>query len=284
MSKTKLAVLACALSTTMLSPAFAKEGGDQYPNGAEGFMAGALPPPGNYFINYAGYYAGELQDANGDTINGVEVNAVFDAVRYVHVTDKTVLGGSLGFGIILPIVKQEIKTPGGNLNDSGTGDITVHAFVLGWHSPTLHTLAGLDLNLATGSDNITADYHSFEPFWGITYLSAEGFEASTKLMYSMHQKNDNTNYQSGDEFHMDYTIAKHDGDLAYGIGGYYVKQLEEDSVNGVNNGKKGQALAFGPEIKYDRNGASFIAKWHHETGVKDRFSGDKLWFKYVTGF
>lgn len=284
MSVSRIALLSCALSSILLSTAHAKEAGDQYPNGAEGFMAGALPPAGNYFLNYAGYYAGELQDGDGNKINGVEVSAVFDALRYVHVTDKTIFGGSLAFGAILPIVKQEIKTPGGTLDDTGTGDITIHAFALGWHSPTLHTLAGLDLNLATGSDNITADYNSFEPFWGITYLSEDGFEASTKLMYSIHQKNDHTNYQSGDEFHMDYTIAKHDGDLAYGIGGYYVKQLEQDSVNGVKNGKEGQALAFGPQIKYDTKSGSFIGKWHHETNVEDRFSGDKLWFKYIRAF
>ncbi len=284
MLKVKKALILCALPVMMISTAHAKEGGDQYPNGAEGFMAGALPPPGNYFINYAGHYGGDLKDENGDTINGVEVSAYFDALRYVHVSKKTLLGGNMAFGAILPIVKQEIKTPGGTMKDSGTGDITIHAFVLGWHQPTLHTLAGLDIVLATGSDNITADYNTFEPFYGITYLNETGFEASTKLMYSIHQENDDTNYQSGDEFHMDYTIAKHDGDWTYGVGGYYVKQIGEDSVNGVDNGKKGQAFAFGPQVKYDSNGSSFIAKWHHETSVEDRFSGDKLWFKYITGF
>ncbi len=284
MKKSTAGVIACALSTLFVSASYAKEGGDQYPHGAEGFMAGALPPPGNYFLNYAGYYGGDLHNGNGDKVNGVEVSAYFDALRYVHVTEKTVLGGNMAFGAILPIVKQEIKTPGGTLKDSGTGDITIHAFVLGWHQPNLHTLAGLDINLATGSDNITADYDTFEPFFGMTYLSDDGFEASAKLMYSIHQENDSTNYQSGNEFHMDYTFARHDGAWAYGVGGYYVNQLDEDSVNGVDNGVKGQALAFGPEVKYDANGSSFIAKWHHETSVKDRFSGDKLWFKYITGF
>lgn len=283
MSKQIKTILACAVFAATSFNALAKEGGDQYPHGAEGFMAGALPPPGNYFLNYAGYYAGEFHDGNGDKVDGVEVTAIFDALRYVHVSEKTLWGGNLAFGAILPLVDQEIETPGPTFSDSGTGDITIHAFVLGWHSPTMHTLAGLDINLATGSDNITADYNTFEPFFGVTYLD-DGFEASTKLMYSIHQENDDTNYQSGDEFHMDYSFAKHDGNMAYGIGGYYVKQLEEDEVDGVKNGVEGQALAFGPQIKYDKDGASFIFKWHHETSVEDRFAGDKLWFKYITGF
>ena len=60
--------------------ALAKEGPDQYPNGAENFMAGALPPPGHYFINYLGYYSGKYRDHNGDEIPGLEVNATFNAL------------------------------------------------------------------------------------------------------------------------------------------------------------------------------------------------------------
>jgi len=42
-------------------------GGQAYPNGAEAFMVGAMPPPGITMINY-GYYghAGKLKDDHGD--------------------------------------------------------------------------------------------------------------------------------------------------------------------------------------------------------------------------
>ncbi|MFZ1574382.1 MAG: hypothetical protein WAT36_03925, partial [Chromatiaceae bacterium] len=44
------ACLATALA--LATPAAATEGGGgHYPNGAEDFMVGALPPPGTYFIN-----------------------------------------------------------------------------------------------------------------------------------------------------------------------------------------------------------------------------------------
>ena len=37
-------------------PAHATEsGGGAYPNGAEDFMSGAVPPPGTYVINYFNY-------------------------------------------------------------------------------------------------------------------------------------------------------------------------------------------------------------------------------------
>ena len=43
---------ALALAALTIGSAQAKDGGDQYPNGAETWLAGAVPPPGNYFLNY----------------------------------------------------------------------------------------------------------------------------------------------------------------------------------------------------------------------------------------
>ena len=85
----------------------AKEGGDQYPNGAENWLAGAVPPPGNYFINYFGNYSGTLRDGSGNKISpggkDIKVDATFDALRYVKVTDTVLFGGNYGFAAILPM-------------------------------------------------------------------------------------------------------------------------------------------------------------------------------------
>lgn len=72
---------AVALGVLALGSAQAKEGGDQYPNGAETWLAGAVPPPGNYFINYFGYYSGDLVDGDGKRVRGAGVDAWFDALR-----------------------------------------------------------------------------------------------------------------------------------------------------------------------------------------------------------
>ena len=65
MKKSSIALLVGGLFLAA-GAAQAKEGGDQYPNGAENWYAGALPPPGTYFINYFGYYGGKLQNGNGN--------------------------------------------------------------------------------------------------------------------------------------------------------------------------------------------------------------------------
>lgn len=85
---------AVALGTLAIGGAHAKEGGDQYPNGAETWLAGAVPPPGNYFINYFGYYGGDLVDGNGKKAPTGEVDAWFNAFRFVHTSEHKILGGN----------------------------------------------------------------------------------------------------------------------------------------------------------------------------------------------
>ena len=85
---------AVALATLAIGSVQAKEGGDQYPNGAETWLAGALPPPGNYFLNYFGYYSGDLVDGGGKKVPGAGVDAWFNAFRFVQITEHKVFGGN----------------------------------------------------------------------------------------------------------------------------------------------------------------------------------------------
>jgi len=267
----------------------AKEAGDQYPNGAETFMAGALPPPGTYFINYAGYYSGTLHDGNGNEINAVKVGALFNTLRIVHVTDIKIFGGNYLVHALIPLINQNIEVAGNDNKKTGTGDITINPFAIAWHWPEFHMVSGLDINLPTGTynqntpfENIGQNYYTLEPLVAGTYINSDGWEISAKLMYSIHSENDDTKYQSGDEFHMDYGVNKHNGPWSYGIGGYYLKQLGNDKQNNVSVGKKGKVFAVGPQANYTHNGMQFIFKWQNESSVENRFGGDIVWFKFIT--
>jgi len=285
------------MASTLVGMAFsiqAKEGGDQYPNGAETFMAGALPPPGNYFLNYAGYYSGSRHDSDGNEIDGFEVNATFNTLRIVHVSEKMIFGGNYVAHGLIPVVHQNIDILGGPFagenKKTGTGDITINPFAIAWHWPEFHLVSGLDINLPTGTydkdtpvKNIGTNYYTLEPLIAGSYLNKEGWEFSAKLMYSSHFENDDTDYDSGDEFHMDYGINKHDGAWAYGIGGYYLKQLENDEQNDTSiANSKGQVFAVGPQVKYNHEGMQFIFKWQNENSVENRFGGDIVWFKFIS--
>jgi hypothetical protein len=291
-------LLLLAAPALLASPSvFAKEGPDQYPNGIENFMAGALPPPGNYFINYLGYYQGDLRDNNGDKLP-VEVKATFDALRFIYVSNHKIFGGDWAVHAIVPLVYQKLETPDPSLGNDwvfGLGDITIDPLIIGWHfPPDWHITVGLDIYLPTGkynsndpTDSIGANYYSFEPVFSFTYLNQSGFEVSAKLMYNIKTRNDDTDYQSGDDFHMDYLIGQHFGPWAVGLSGYYLTQTTNDELNGQKvdpDGNRGQVFAFGPAVKYDHQGMSFVGSWNYETDVENRFQGNKFLFKFITAF
>jgi len=302
--------LAIALSALVATSASAKEGGDQYPHGSENWLAGALPPPGDYFLNYFGYYDGDLRDGDGDKVPGASVTAWFDALRWVKVTNQQVFGGNWAMHAILPVVHQELELGAGGKTVSGLGDIVFSPFVVAWHSGNWHWVAALDFYAPTGKyksgeprKSIGAHYWSVEPVFAATWLSESGWEVSAKFMYNIKAKNNDfrpapgapkMDYESGDELHIDYLVGKRFGPWGAGLSGYYVKQTTDDELDGRkipaaigpwSAGRRGEVFAIGPSVSYTTKGGTLlVAQWQHETEAENRFRGDKAWFKLVTPF
>ena len=290
-------------AAVLLSPvalagsAFATEGGGgAYPNGAEDFMAGALPPPGTYFKNYLTYYtASAFKDNKGhDLIPDFKLKVVADVLRFVHVTNYKFLGADWAVQAVIPVVYQDVTLGGRSDDRFGLGDIIVDPIVLGWHSKNFHITAGLDIYIPVGAysedrlANPGRNYWTFEPVLGITYLSNGGFELSAKFMYDFNTENDDTNYESGQEFHFDYTIGYHvNKQWAVGIGGYYYCQRTEDEKNGIKQGPggfEGRVFSIGPVVRYAYKNMSFALKWQPEFEARNRPEGDKFWFNLVYAF
>ncbi len=293
------AVLLCPVVLT--GPAYATEGGGgAYPNGAEDFMTGALPPPGTYFKNYMTYYtASTFKDNNGNDVTGptgqkFKLNVFAETLRLIYVTKAQVFGASWAMHAFLPIVYQDVTAPNSATDNRwGLGDIIIDPFILGWHLPNFHITTGLDIYLPTGTynqdhlANTGRNYWTFEPIVAMTYLSDSGFELSAKFMYDFNTKNNDTNYQSGQEFHFDYTIGYHiDKQWAVGLGGYCYIQTTNDEQNGVTppDGFKGQVYAIGPEAQYSYKNMNFTLKWQYEFDAKYKPEGNKFWFNFVYAF
>lgn len=298
-----------AISLISIGTAYAKEGGDQYPNGAETWMAGAVPPKGNYFINYTGHYGGKLRDGRGKKVSGAKVGAWFTAQRYIHMTDKKIFGADYGWHVIVPLVHQNLRLGGASKSRNALGDVTINPLILAWHRDNLHWAFGLDINLPTGAydskdarRSVGANYWSFEPLLAVTWLHDDGWEASGKFMYNIKTKNKDfrpepgarkMDYKSGQEFHMDYLLGKHIGQWGVGVSGYYLKQTTNDKVDGStlagsaawSRGRKGQVFSYGPTLSYTtQSGVMISGQWNHESKVRNRFGGDKLMLKLVTAF
>ncbi len=268
-------------------------GGGAYSNGAEDFYAGRLPPPGTYLFNYFNYhYADRLMDNSGHMIPvNFSYEVTGNGIRFMHVTNKKIMGADLAMYAVIPVAHIHVTYRNKSQSKTGLADITLNPFVLGWHWTDWHIGTGVDVKVPTGAysrfdiANIGRNYWTFEPTIGITYANKEGYETSAKIMYDFNTKNNATNYLSGQEFHVDYTLGKRIDKLQIGFGGYYYKQITDDELNGEKvKDYKGQAFAIGPQFRYYYKNMHFTCKYQYETLVKNRSEGQKLWFKLIYRF
>lgn len=289
------AITLVAAAALLTGTAQATEGGGGvYPNGNENYLVGAMPPPGTYWLAYSGYdHLTKLRDNNGDRINvpfDVKVGAF--APRFVWVTDTKILGGQLAWHVIVPLLNVDVSVAGQGQRKSGIGDI-VFGPGIGFHEGNLHYVFALDVNAPTGSykktdmANTSRNYWNLEPLIAISYVQPQGINADIKFHYDFNAENKDTTYKSGQEFHFDYALGYGFGNgWVAGVGGYVYQQVTADKLNGATVANaKGEAMGFGPSIKYDNGKGFFItAKWQKDFSVKNRAEGTALKVKFSIPF
>lgn len=296
-----LFVLLLLISMLTGNNALATEGGGGAGAiGAEDIYAGALPPAGLYYLNYLTYYtAGRLNDGSGNKAPiDFSVDATANVFRFLYMTNKTVLGANIGTQIILPLVNVNVSAAGHHENKSGLGDVQISPVILAYHGKNWHLATGVDLFLPVGNykagdlANIGRNYWTFEPVLAVTLTNESGLEFSTKLMYDINTKNNDTHYLSGQEFHGDSALAYHLDNWTFAANTYFYKQLTNDKLNGntvaaspVNSaGNKGQLFGVGPAIKYDYKNMSFTLKYQKEMMAENKPEGDRFWVKFLYAF
>ena len=286
-------VAAGLLSALAGSAQAAETGGTVYPNGAESFAAGAMPPPGIYGMVFAEHYSADrVNDASGNNLNvpGFKVRADAVVPRFIWVTGVKFLGGDLSFHVLAPIVNLSVSQGGRSQTQSGVGDITTGPGLGYHHSEHLHSLVGLDFYLPTGQynkgdmANIGRNYYAVEPLYILSYIDPKGFNGDIKAGYIFNQRNKATDYRSGQEFHFDYAAGWGLGNgWTAGVGGYYYQQTTSDRQAGIDLvNSKGSTFAFGPAVKYDSGKGWFATlKWQKEVRSENRAQGNALWLKAV---
>jgi hypothetical protein len=203
------------------------------------------------------------------------------------------MGGNLVSHIIFPLVNLQVNAGGNSQTKTGLGDITFGAGVAFHHSPALHSVIALDVVAPTGgynkSDmtNIGRNYWSWQPLYTASYIDPTGFNGDFKLTLNLNQKNKATQYQSGNELYVDYSMGYGLGNgWTVGAGGYWMQQLSDDTSNGTSvANNKGRAFAMGPSVKYDNGKGWFItAKLQQDMGVRNRAEGAAFWLKTIIPF
>jgi hypothetical protein len=298
MTKAKLALLPIILLGFSAAQVQATEGGGStYSGGVENFLVGATPPPGFYWLSYGQIYrANKLKDNDGNSIPvpGFKVSANALVLRPVWSTNTQLLGGNLIFHAVIPLVDLKVAAAGASQHKTAIGDVTLGVFGIGTHySPQLHTALALDIVVPTGQynknnlANIGRNYTSFQPLYALSYIDPKGFNGDFKLTFNINTKNRDTDYKSGNELFLDYSLGWGLGNSwTVGVGGYLRNQLSDDTQNGVkvpNNRAKN--FAIGPSIKYQPSQGWFItAKYQKETSTRNTTQGNAFWVKAVLPF
>lgn len=297
---TKIAA-ATMLATAALTANATEGGHTTWPNGIEIYGMGILPPAGTYGQVFVGNYTADtLRGNDGKKAADIDLRVTSITPRFVWVTDKKVFGGDLGFHALLPLMDMRLNIKNGPHDDKrGIGD--AHAgVVLGYHpSEKFHVAGGLDFVLPTGKYdkddiiNLGNNHYAAEAVLAMTYMDPSGFNGDVRLMYDYNFENNDTNYRSGDELHLDYTAGWGLGNgWVVGIGGHAYTQVTNDRCGSscpanaevrAAHGNKGQSFSIGPSIQYaSKNGWQLSAKWQQEDGVRNGTEGQAYWIKFTT--
>lgn len=209
--------------------------------------------------------------------------------------DVEIFGAQYATGLLVPIVDldldAELSTGGRTLGVSdsatGVGDLTLIPFALYWNKGNYNWSFAHYIVTPTGdygvdnSINESLNYWSFDTNFALTYLNPEtGRDLSFNLGYIFNATNDDTDYKTGEELHLDVVFNQFLSEtFAIGLHGFYVDQVSGDSGSGALLGDfKAEAAGVGPALlwstKVGSQDVSFIAKWLHEVHAENRLEGD----------
>jgi hypothetical protein len=304
-----LRLLIILVSTTWSSSVLAAEGGySNYIPGTYGdFAVAVAPDPGLLVRNDVYYYSADESRAvlQGQARADVDVSFTMNFLTAFYTTDLEVLGGKYALGTLIPIVRTDIDAQGtvggmtaGIKDDTtGLGDVTLIPLSLFWNFGNFH-LNFAEYIITPTSDydkdslaNSGLNYWSFDTNAAATYLDpVRGHEFSFNLGHIYNTENNDTDYQTGQEIHLDYMANQYFSEtFALGVHGFYLKQITGDSGDGAIFGDfKAEAAGIGPALLWSPRilgqDVPIIVKWLHEFHAENRLEGDHVMASFVVSF
>lgn len=297
--------IGCVLALAIAAAAGATEGGGTSKAlGVDTVRPGVMPQPGLRLTTFLAYYeADETLDGAGQPRPGLsdfqlDVTALTLRLQYVWpgvelwgANVETRLGASV---FVDSSVSFDVQTPRGPLHREGSvtswGDALFGPVLLGWHHDDFHQIFGLEFFIPTGRfdanklANASRGYFSLGPAYFFTWLPGI-FEVSGSTIYLVNARNPDTDYRSGDEVSLDYSLGVSPGrGWQFGLSGYLYKQVTDDRMNGrvVGDGNRGQAIGIGPFVQYAPTKEWGVTlKWHRETSVENRAKGDRIFLQFA---
>ncbi len=288
--------------------AFAAEGGSSfYLLGKRGQGAAVLPPEGLFFSVPNYFYSGDIGGSadlplGGSLALGVDADLFLTLPTAIWVTPVDVLGGDLALTGTFVLGNADLDASATvSIPGLGTGTASVSderwavgdpAFgaMVGWQAENLNYLLSANVNVPVGDydagrlSNISLNRWAWDLTGAATWLDPEsGLELSGAAGITFNGENDDTEYETGTEFHLEAAAAYHfSPTFSVGVNGYHYQQLTADSGAGATLGDfKGRVTALGPMMS-----ATFMLgpipvaaslRYFHELSAKNRLEGNAGW-------
>jgi hypothetical protein len=311
MSQKNFLSLMTAMLTLIAVNARASQAGSGHyiPGATASFIDMTTDIPGvaamNIFLDY--------NDANADASHplpfggtigaSVTANVTADSMFMMYTFEPLILGGHYAIaaapGYVASTVKASIAVGPINRTISqtaqGFGDIELWPFLFGWTNGDFKYDTRLAIYAPSGNyvqgniANVGLGYWTFEPEINFSWLSSKiGTEVSVFTGMDFNTKNTEADYQSGDIFHIDGTVAQHlplfGGFAGVGVNGSYYKQFTADSGSGAKLGSfEMLSEGVGPDASYihvfGTKQLAFEVKWLPQTQVENTLKGNFIWVK-----
>ena len=268
-----------------------------FPGSYGDFLIAMAPDPGWVYQNYNMFYSAEVNQA---VLQG-RVNADIDTFSYANMSaflktfEKPVLGGTFAMGAFLPLayVDLDASLVGPNadvaVSDSvtGIGDISLMPASFYWNADNWHFNLYENVIAPTGkydvddAVNVGLNHWSFDTVFALTYFNPDsGFDFSMATGFMVNLENDDTDYETGNEVHVDLMLNRFVSEtFAIGVKGYYYEQVSGDSGSGAILGDfEGDSYGIGPSMLWvpetKSGNLSITASWLHDLDATRRLESD----------
>jgi hypothetical protein len=223
------------------------------------------------------------------------------------VTGSRLLGARLALGATLPLGTLEVDAnatgrtgvadaEGDSERDTGIGDPEL-MISLAWRNEHPQSVFSASLYstvfFPAGSYNKNNIANLGANRWGVDIGTAfsgshagTGGEMSGVIGYTINGENEDTNYDSGNEFHAELSLLRRlSSQWAVGVAGYFLKQITGDNGGPIELGSfKGRVEALGPQVSYDftalNRAMGLNLRWYHEFSSKNKAEGDAVFLTF----
>jgi hypothetical protein len=225
-------------------------------------------------------------------------------LKLAYLSDTELWGARVGYAITIPLgdadvsgsarvpaVGAEVFRSGG---ETGFGDIYINPLMLNWVRGNNHFTFAPGIVAPTGKYdkdklvNIGRNYWAVDVAGSYTYLNQQtGREFSTTAGVLFNDENSDTDYRTGREFHLDWTLTQYFSEsFGMGLAGYWYEQISDDKGNlagGLTaqndfDGFRGSGWGLGPAFVTNINvgdmTVSVIGKALFDLDSTNRFEGD----------